>query len=84
MGVEVEACVGVRLGGMVVGVEDGIGVKVDEGEGVGFSVGGILVRVTVGVGLREGIKVRHASRIKIIGSKTRERGLAFINNNAEG
>jgi hypothetical protein len=39
VGKEVETWVGVRLGGIVVDVKDGIGVKVDEGVGVFFSVG---------------------------------------------
>jgi hypothetical protein len=59
-------------------------VKVDEEVGVRFIVGLISARVLVGVGLSDGIKIQQASKINIIGSKTRGRGLEFIYNNVVG
>jgi hypothetical protein len=52
-----------RLVGRLVGVQNGIEAKVDEGVRGWFSVGIMPTRVSVGVGLRDGMKVRHARRI---------------------
>ena len=78
VGERVETWVGVRLGGILVCVRDGSGVKVGEEVGVCISVGFITARVTLCVGLKGGTIVWQASRRNINDSKMRERGIYFI------
>ena len=47
--------------------------------GVGFIGKFLVTELCVGVGKPDGMKVRHAIRIIIIGSKMRNRILEFIN-----
>jgi hypothetical protein len=81
--VDIKTCVGVRLGGIEVGVKvaEGIEVYVGRKVEVGFPRKFLAAGISVGVGLRDGMKARHANRMSIIGSKTRIRILKFINDN---
>jgi hypothetical protein len=69
---------------MLVGVNDGSGVNVGEGEEVRVTEGFIIVGVSVGVGLRGGVIVRQEKRRNINDSEMREWGLNFINDRREG
>ncbi len=78
VGVEVDSGVGVSVGGTGVGVFVGRGVSVGSCVAEEVSVGIIAVGEIVAVGLIDGTKIRQATRAKITGSKTRERGLTCI------
>ena len=66
------------------GVRDGIGVNVDEGEGVCVSVEVGTASVARGVGLKVAVMVRQANRINNNGNKARKRSLNFINDHLAG
>jgi hypothetical protein len=79
-GEDMETCVGVRLGGMAVGVRVTYGTGVFVGSGVEVALPGksLITGASVGFGMRDGMGARHASRIRMIGSKTRGRSSNFI------
>jgi len=81
--VDVKTWGGARLGGVevVVKVTDGIKVYVGRKVEVGFTGKFLVTGLRVGVEMGGGMKTRHANRMRIIGSKTRNRILEFINDN---
>jgi hypothetical protein len=67
--------VGVRLGGRDVGVRVADGVEVSEGRRVAVDFPGkfFVTGDNVGVGMRKGMKDRHASRMRTVSNEARNR-----------
>jgi hypothetical protein len=86
VGEDTKICVGVRLGSIAVGVRvtDGIGVFVGTRVEVAFPGKFLIAVASVGFGMGDWIGARHASKIRMIGSKARGRSINFIKPNKYG